>query len=401
MNVWYLCKYVSKPGNGYVGMRAFYLMKELSDIGFNVDLIASSSSAFLDKTSYQKVDVMSPSFTFHQIQGIKYGKASSFLRIISWLEFELRFFFFKKSNLRKPDVIIVSSLSFLSILNGLFWRKIYSSKLIFEIRDIWPLTLVEEGGYSKFNPFIIFLSFIERLGYNSSDLIIGTMPNLKSHVFEVTNKNTSKVICVPMGIPDSSEDLFFRSDYALESGNKNLVLGYVGTIGITNALETLFTALKKIDMISMKIEFHVAGDGPLLEEYKKKFSSMSNLKFLGHVDKKNVPDLMSTFDVVYFSTFKSKVWDYGQSLNKIIDYMLSGKPILGSYSGFPTMINEANCGWLVEAEDYDGLAKKIIEISKIDKQKLISLGNNGREWIKKNRSYSIMANHLKDEILEL
>ena len=401
MNVWYLCKYVSKPGNGYVGMRAFYLMKELSDIGFNVDLIASSSSAFLDKTSYQKVDVISPSFTFHQIKGIKYGKAGSFLRIISWLEFELKFFFFKKSNLRKPDVIIVSSLSFLSILNGLFWRKIYSSKLIFEIRDIWPLTLVEEGGYSKFNPFIIFLSFIERLGYNSSDLIIGTMPNLKSHVFEVTNKNTSKVICVPMGIPDSSEDLFFRSDYALESGNKNLVLGYVGTIGITNTLETLFTALKKIDMISMKIEFHVAGDGPLLEEYKKKFSSMSNLKFLGHIDKKNVPDVMSRFDVVYFSTFKSKVWDYGQSLNKIIDYMLSGKPILGSYSGFPTMINEANCGWFVEAEDSDGLAKKIIEISKIDKQKLISLGNNGREWIKKNRNYSIMANHLKDEILEL
>ena len=145
MNVWYLCKYVSKPGNGYVGMRSFYLMKELSNSGFNIDLITSSSSAFLDKTSNQKLDVISPSFTFHQIKGIKYGKASSFLRILSWLEFELKFFFLKKSNFRKPDVIIVSSLSFLSILNGLFWRKIYSSKLIFEIRDIWPLTLVEEG----------------------------------------------------------------------------------------------------------------------------------------------------------------------------------------------------------------------------------------------------------------
>ena len=110
---------------------------------------------------------------------------------------------------------------------------------------------------------------------------------------------------------------------------------------------------------------------------------------------------MSTIDIVYFSTFKSKVWDYGQSLNKIIDYMLSGKPILGSYSGFPTMINEAKCGWFIEAENSDSLAKKIIEISKIDKKNLISLGSNGREWIKKNRSYSFMANHLKQEILEL
>ena len=401
MNIWYLCKYVSKPGNGYVGMRSFYLMKELSNLGFNIDLITSSSSAFLNNTSYKKLDIISPSFTFHQIKGVKFAKASSFLRILSWLEFELKFFFFKKSDLRKPHVIVVSSLSFLSIVNGLFWKKIYSSKLIFEIRDIWPLTLVEEGGYSKSNPFIIFLSFLERLGYNSSDLIIGTMPNLKSHVFEVTNKNTSKVICIPMGIPDASEDLFFRSDYTLVTGNKNFVIGYVGTIGITNALETLFSALKKIDMAAMKIECHIAGDGPLLEEYKKKYSSMSNLKFLGHIDKKNVSEVMSSFDIVYFSTFKSKVWDYGQSLNKIIDYMLSGKPILGSYSGFPSMINEAKCGWFIEAENSDSLAKKIIEISNIDKQNLILLGNNGREWIKKNRKYSLMANYLKHEILEL
>ena len=46
MNIWYLCKYVAKPGNGYVGMRPFYLMNELSTMGCNIDLITSSASAF-------------------------------------------------------------------------------------------------------------------------------------------------------------------------------------------------------------------------------------------------------------------------------------------------------------------------------------------------------------------
>lgn len=401
MNIWYLCKYVSKPGDGYVGMRSFYLMKELSNMGFEIDLITSSSSAFLQNTSHKKLDVISPSFSFHQIRGISYPKANSILRLLSWFEFELKFFFFKKKKLRKPDVIIVSSLSFLTIVNGLFWKKVYSAKLIFEVRDIWPLTLIEEGGYSKFNPFIVILSFIEKLGYNFSDIIIGTMPNLKSHVLEVTNKNSSKVICVPFGIPGSNEDLVFRSDFSPKSANKNFVIGYVGTIGMTNALDTLFCALQEVDMVELNIECHIAGDGPLLEKYKQKYNFITNLKFLGHVDKKDVGELISTFDVVYFSTFKSKVWNYGQSLNKVIDYMLSGKPILASYSGFPSMIDEANCGWFIEAENSNALAKKIIQISKFKKDELVQLGTNGRDWIKENRSYTSLAKYLKHQILTI
>ena len=43
---------------------------------------------------------------------------------------------------------------------------------------------------------------------------------------------------------------------------------------------------------------------------------------------------------------KSKVWDYGQSMNKIVDYMMAGKPVVASYSGYPSMLNEAGSGIL-------------------------------------------------------
>ena len=66
--------------------------------------------------------------------------------------------------------------------------------------------------------------------------------------------------------------------------------------------------------------------------------------------------MLNEADVVYFSTFPSAVWNYGQSLNKIVDYMLAGKPIIGSYSGFYSMINEAKCGYLVEANNSEALA---------------------------------------------
>ena len=42
------------------------------------------------------------------------------------------------------------------------------------------------------------------------------------------------------------------------------------------------------------IECHIAGDGPLLEDYKK-YGHMNNIKFLGHVDKKNVASILEHF----------------------------------------------------------------------------------------------------------
>ncbi|MEL6722064.1 MAG: glycosyltransferase [Pseudomonadota bacterium] len=292
-------------------------------------------------------------------------------------------------------------MSIFTIVNGFIWSKIYNAKLIFELRDIWPLRIIEEAGFSKHNPFIMMLSALEKWGYNISDLIVGTMPNLKQHVSEVTKKDDLKVICVPFGVPRNSSNQFFRSDYPIKSGNSNLVIGYAGTVGLTNALETLFRSLEKIDLVFEKIECHIVGDGPLLSVFKRKYGHIKNLYFSGKIEKQDIAKILASFDLLYFSTFNSTAWNYGQSLNKLIDYMLAGKPILGSYSGFPSMINEAQCGWLIEAENPDVLSAKILEISSIPKNELATMGSRGREWILKNRDYATLASYLKKNILSL
>lgn len=399
MNVWYISKYVSFPGHGYVGMRAFYLMQELSKSGCSVDLITSSASSFLRKNVKKDFAEISPTFSFHQLSGYRYGAASSLARILSWVEFEVRVLFFPKRKLRRPDVIIVSSLSILSVLNGFIWSRVYRAKMIFEVRDIWPLTLVEEGGFSAVNPFVAALAFLERWGYKVSDLIVGTMPNLKAHVANVCAKEASKVVCVPFGYPDDPANPYFSAgELRSQLFKDKFVIGYVGTVGKTNALETLFLALEKIDLAAEHIECHIIGGGPLLEHYIEKYSHIENLIFRGHVDKENVAKIMASFDVVYFATFRSKVWEYGQSLNKLIDYMLAGKPILASYSGYPSMIDEAECGWFVPAEDPMMLSTKIVSISKLDKELLSSIGNNGRKWLLENRKYSLLGSDLLRQI---
>ena len=92
------------------------------------------------------------------------------------------------------------------------------------------------------------------------------------------------------------------------------------------------------------IYFLVIGSGGLKETYVEKTKDLNNVGFAPKVSKEQVPSVLAQCSMLFLSTFPSKVWEYGQSLNKIIDYMLAGKPIICSYSGYQSMINEANCG---------------------------------------------------------
>jgi glycosyltransferase involved in cell wall biosynthesis len=109
-----------------------------------------------------------------------------------------------------------------------------------------------------------------------------------------------------------------------------------------------------------------------------------------------VQSVLSHCDLLYFSVHVSEVWKYGQSLNKVIDYMLSGKPVVASYTGYPSMINEAECGGYVPAGDVAALRSEILRYVFMDANQRDAIGMRGREWILANRRYQTLAqNYLR------
>ncbi len=400
-SVWYISKYFAPGDRSDIGTRAWFLLKDFVSCGVVVTAFGSDSNHLANcpefKGNYFSENVDGVNMVW--VKTFKYKNASSVFRILNWIHFEWRLLLLKKLTIEKPDAIIISSLSLLTIINGFLLRWRFGSKLIFEIRDIWPLTIIEEGGYSKWNPFVMTLAIIEYLGYKYSDLIVGTMPNLQEHVKNIIGDN-DKVICIPMGvsvemlkqgasIPDSYLEKYLNNKYF------NVV--YAGTIGITNALETLFAAAQLI-VENENIRFVIVGDGNLRAEYEKKFKHLKNVVFAPKVSKAQVHSVLSKSSLVYFSTYKSKVWHYGQSLNKVVDYMLSGRPIIASYSGFKSMVNEAECGFFTPAEDHIALANKVVEISSMDPFDLDLMGARGRSWLIKNRDFKLLANFYIESI---
>jgi len=394
MNIWLISKYASPPKYAKAPARLFYLGKEMKALGNKVLLITSDSNHFSNfpKTNNIYNDETEDGVNIRWIKTKKYKKTASINRIISWFDFELKLFSMKIKRLDRPDVIIVSSLSILSIVYGYYLKKKFNSFLVFEIRDIWPLTMTEEGGFSTRHPLVKFIGMIEKFGYKKSDLIVGTMPNLNAHVKNILGYD-KPFFCSPMGFNPEKYAVDIREDSSLFEKyiQKNkIIVGYAGSIGITNALETFIDTIKLMRDNS-NLYFLIAGSGDLKQIYEEQLNGQNNVSFLPRIDQDQVKSFLSICDILYLSTKDSKVWKFGQSMNKVVEYMLAGKPIVATYTGFPSMINEANCGLFVQSDKPEDLKNVFLYFSNMSEEERLKIGENGRNWIYQYRTYDKLA----------
>jgi glycosyltransferase involved in cell wall biosynthesis len=379
---------------GSIGARGFLIMREFVRMGHRCVILTSDSNHLVAAphfTGSYRVDVIDR-VELCWIKTLKYDETRSLRRVLSWFDFEWRLWRLPKRQFGTPDVVIVSSLSLLTILSGLLMRWRYGCRLVFEIRDIWPLTMTEEGGYSKHNPFVIALGMIERLGYRRADAIVGTMPNLGDHVAEVLGGRRT-VHCIPMGVDEVALaageplDPDYEANYIPQG---KFIVCHAGSIGLTNALDTMLDCARTLQERS-DIHFLIVGKGDLKAKYQELYADLPNVTFAPAVKKGMVQSVLSHSDLLYFSTYRSKIWEFGQSLNKVIDYMLSGRPIVASYSGYPSMINEAGCGSFVPARDVEALRMEILRYADMPAEARAAMGSAGRAWLLRNRKYDVLA----------
>jgi glycosyltransferase involved in cell wall biosynthesis len=397
-NIWYVSKYANISLFGADTRHASFC-KKFAKAGYNVRLVTSNSSHLFEdlpqfKTRYHDMDYKGYNVTW--INTLSYSHATSFKRLLSWIWFE--FFVLTmafRKQYEKPDVIIVSSLSILSVLSGCFYKKFYKAKFILEVRDIWPQSLIDLKGISTKHPLIWFLGKLEKLGYSYSDKIVGSMPGLYKHVDAVSGLGW-KVECIPQGV-----DLDFYEngqnklniDFIQRYIPKNkFIITYAGTFGSANALEYIVDAAKILQEQNVdNLCFLMVGDGYLKDELIEKSKGLNNIIFAPAVHKKQVQHLLSLSNILVASVRNEKIYKYGISLNKFIDYMYAKKPIICMYSGYPSMLNEANCGEFIPSENSRELADTVIKYSNMNMSELNFLGENGYNFLVQSRNFETLS----------
>ncbi len=386
--VWIISKYATPTKYP----RHFGIGKDLVAKGLNVTLIASVSNS-VAPGDVPKFKGWSKVENHNGLKVIWMNGPSitnaGIIRIFSWFWFEFKVLMtmlFKS----KPDAIISSSLSLLSVWSGYFLSRRFKSRFIFEVRDIWPLSLIELGGYSESNILIRFLRYTELLGYRKADAIIGTMPNLKGHVQNVCPEAAEKVVCVPQGVyleifEEQSQKL--SAEYLDKYIPKNkFIIAYTGTLNPNNPIDTLFEVAKRFETDYPQIHFLILGEGKNKDKYMSETAALSNVSFPPTISKNQMAHFLSFVDVGY-DAFSSTLAEFGLSRNKWIDYMYNSCIIICSYDGFQSMINESQSGLFVPYQNEEALYKGISQIYNMTESERANMGARARAFIAENRTF--------------
>ena len=389
MHISVISKYAVVPGFGS-NPRWFWLARGMIGTDHSVQIVTSDSnhgssfggtSADLETISFDGVEYII-------LKTRQYIRTASVARVISWFDFDFKLF--RHSRHMAPDVVVISSLSLTSIIFGIYLKRRHGSRLVFEVRDIWPLTMIEEGGFSRFHPLVLYLRFIELWGYRRADLIVGTMPNLKQHVIEsgIDKPDSAFHTCGIGVLPERAEPGgSFEFDDDIEAMMRaRTIIGYCGSIGLTNNLHDFVDYMGECQRDD--VMFVIAGDGADRQAFEARLAGRDNVFFTGRIAPDQVQGFLRRCDILFLSTLPSKVWDYGQSMNKVVDYMLAGKYIVAQYTGFPSFINEAGCGVFTDGE---GLAKSLDAALDMSAAARDAAGMSGREWLLATQNYETLA----------
>ncbi len=392
--VWCISKYALPPKYGAQG-RLFHISDELNKLNIESIVISSSTNHLAQLPKQDEIyKVENHGFSKSVfVKGLSFGNSLSKSRVLSWFVFEWYLFLFIIANYKKivskPDVIFVSSISLLTILNGILAKKIFKCKLVFEVRDIWPLSAILVAGYSKYNPFIIFLRVVEKIGYQKSDLIVSPLSNAVAHI-ERSIKKKVKFVHLPQGFDLSliNNEEKLENEFVERYIPKNKFLfGYIGNLVSAYDLETLINCARVISSKNKNIHFLILGDGSHKQHLQNISKGLDNVTFIPRIPKSKVKHFLSYCDVATNFLRPEPLFEFGVSPQKLVDYMLANKPILMSYSGFKTIVEDVNCGIVVEAANIEKLVEAMISLSNLSSDDLQEMGNRGKNFLLDNLSW--------------
>jgi glycosyltransferase involved in cell wall biosynthesis len=395
--IWIINQFAGTPESGW-GERHYYLGQYWKKMGYEVKIISGSFNHVFNKfpeTSGRYTIEELDGITFCWVQSPTY-KPLSLMRFWSMLIFAFRIYDLPIDKLKKPDIIIVSSMPMFPIVPAYRLKKKLNVKiLLFEVRDLWPLTPRYLGGYWSFNPVIQMLGWFEKFAYRRSDIIVSLMPNPDSYINAISG-NSKKLFHIPNGINQDVLKTETVKSEVIDSIPKNkFIVGYAGTLGLANAMEYFIQAAALLQD-HPDIYFVIIGDGYLRETLIQQAASLKNVRFLEKVPRKQVQSVIKKFDIGFISSRNLSLYCYGGAANKCFDYMLASKPILAAYVENNDPLKMSGCGLRVSPESPTAIKTGILRLYQMTQQERDEMGAKGNAYLLQKHDISILAAQFND-----
>lgn len=385
------------------GARHFEMAKHLASRGWSVTIFAS---AVTHRTGRNLV-ASGECRAIRVIHGVKFVwlKASPYKGngISRWKNIVEYYFEAIKAKqlegLGAPEFVIGSSVHPLAGLAA--WRvaRRYSVPFVFEVRDLWPQTLIDMGKLSKRSLIAFALRRLEEFLYKKAARIISVLPGAVDYI-KMFGIDPQKVVWISNGVDFGA---YQKAPGPFVEKDRFEVM-YLGSLGEANAIEVLLDAMALVGENDSEVTLRLIGTGLREEALKVQASKLGLLgktvRFEGAVPRSEVAGIAREADafVIVVKDIPG-LYRYGISMNKIFDYMAAGKPTVIAVNAFNNPIAESGGGITVNPDNPEKLAEAILALSKMDSYQLAKMGNRAREHVAKFYSYEYLAERLEQTLL--
>jgi glycosyltransferase involved in cell wall biosynthesis len=278
------------------------------------------------------------------------------------------------------------------------------ARLVFEVHDLWPLSPIELSGMSPKHPFIRLCAWAEGNAYRDADVVVSMLPKVHGYMAS-RGLDLKRLAIVPNGI--SPDDWLqppppLRSDVAqaLQAARAagRSVVGYAGSMGLPNALDTLLDAAALLN--DEPITLLLVGDGLERERLARRVADagLSNVQFLPPIPKAQVPAFLAEIDIAYIGWQRVPIYRFGIAPNKLMDYMMAGCAVLHSVQAGNDPVAESGCGLTVAPESPVAVAEGLKHLAALPAEERRAMGERGRAFVQAHHTYPVLARHFVDAL---
>jgi glycosyltransferase involved in cell wall biosynthesis len=280
-----------------------------------------------------------------------------------------------------PDVIVGSSPHPFGAWAAERLARRFRVPFLFEIRDLWPESLIHLGSVSPLHPVVPIMRSLERALCRRAKRVITVLSRVDTYLTRY-GIAPSKVVWLPNFVNLE----YFPSPTPPPSDGSFEVM-YTGTIGVANLIEVILGAAAVLSDSSIPITLRIVGSGIQEEQIKNHAAQrgLRNIVFEQPKPKLEILQVMPKAQAFVIVAKQTPLYSWGFSPNKLYDYMASCRPIV--FGGFvpDNPVAASGCGIVTEPTS-EGVARGIRTLAELPLEERYALGLRGRQYVEAHYS---------------
>jgi glycosyltransferase involved in cell wall biosynthesis len=293
----------------------------------------------------------------------------------------------------RPDVVIGVSVHPLAALSGYLLSRLRSARFFFEVTDLWPQTLVDLGRLKPNSLRARWLRSLELFLSRKAERVVMLLPHADQYMTSI-GVPPEKIIWSPNGVELSRYDDVVPYDGAERPPFRVMFMGGFVT---ANALDNILDVARVLkDRGRTDIEFLLVGRGTDRDAVisKARELHLDNVSFPDAVPKPEIGRVMSDADAFIYALHDLPLYRYGVSLNKLMDYLAGGRPIIFSGRSAYDPVAEIGAGYSLPPDDPVAVADAIEKLFSLTPGERILMGRKGREYVMEFHDIPKLASRL-------